>query len=408
MVAMNLPGAQVAAVASKLSRKNKPGDYLDYGLAARFAVTVGELEIGSWFSCSGLGIMFDPVEIKAGGRYDEPIFAAGRVTWKEVSLERALERDSHAAVDRLLNNYTQRLVNWDGDTAEPLDDGQSVVITLLDRTGTEPIATWTLHNALIKSWSGPELSGSKNEVAVEKLVFVHCGFLDRAAAPPKVTLKHEQTKEFVEFDYIPEQYNVSQGVQTDDASGVQYFARENHVTKVNDRKISLNKLRVSGIGRVESAVNTLFEWLIPEKSASAPAEQPAQAAGVGTAGAITADITGLKLSLGQQRGLLDVAVSLREVKVEFTRFNTHGTPICAEIDLTLVQTPSRLPFLNPTSGGRTDNRAHLLSAGDNLQRIAQDTYHNPNAWRMIAATNDIDDPLRVRVGNSLLLPGTAE
>lgn len=415
MVGMNLPGAQVAAVVRRLPRKTRSGgDYPDYGLAARFEVTVDELKLGRWLSCEGLGISFNPEELKSGGRYDEPVFAPGRLSWTEVTLSRAMDKTGHAAVERLLYNHTQSWVNWNGVSTDTLHQGQNVEITLLDRTGQDPIATWKLHGALIKSWSGPGLGGGKSEVALEKLVFAHSGFWGTAPALPKVKLEHEATKKFVEFDNFPDQYSVSQGIQTEDTSGVQIFQTESHVTNVNDRKIILNKLRVVGLGRVESFVNTLFEWLIPEKPSGAPAEKPADAGADAAAGAGAKDVPNkgaapkLTLSLGSQRGIQQVAVNLREVKVDFTRFNTQGSPICAEIELTLIQIPLLNPFLNPTSGGRTANRAHLVSAGDNLQRIAQDTYHDPGAWRMIAATNEIDDPLRVRVGNTLLLPGTAQ
>ncbi|HJP73305.1 MAG TPA: phage tail protein [Pseudonocardiaceae bacterium] len=407
MVAMNLPGASVATVAStvreKFGSEHKPGSYPDYGLSARFDVVVDNRKIGSWASCGGLGIAFDPQEVKAGGRYDQPAFTPGRMSWGEVTLERALDRQTHDKFNKMLQEYTKSWVNWTGGGSAPSYPDKTVVITMLAASGNVPIATWTLHNALIKSWSGPTLAGGKNEVATEKLVFVHSGFWENARACPTIRLEHATKPEFLLFEHFPEKYNISQSIQTNDKSGLKPV--ENHVTKIIDRKISLNNLRVSGAAKVEAAVNQLFGWLVPEEFSSR-----AGSASGGTRTTANAKVkpTELQLTMGQERGLVKVAVGLREVKVDFTRFNANGSPICAEIDLTLIQTPPRQPFLNPTSGGRTANGAHLVSAGDNLQRIAQDTYHNPNAWRMIAATNDIDDPLRVRIGNSLLLPGTAE
>lgn len=401
MVAMNLPGAQVAAVASKLRQKNKIGDYPDYGLAARFDVTVDGLTLGEWLSCDGLGIAFNPEELKAGGHYDEPIFAPARLSWTEVTLARALQNASHAQIDEFLRKYTDKWVKWDGSNTPYR--GPTVVIKLLDKTGTKPIAEWELRDALIKSWSGPTLNGTKNEVATEKLVFVHKGFWPRPLPSPPLKLEEKKTNKRVQFDYFPEKYNISQGIQTEDNSGVQLMQTESHVTNVNERKIILNKLRVIGRENLQKAVNTLFDWLVPEKVEGAPAQRPANADG--RVPAPKGQAPKLTLSLGVADDLQEVEVSLREVKVDFVRFHTNGSPICADIDLTLVQIPQRHPLLNPTSGGRTANRAHLVGAGDNLQRIAQDTYDDPRAWRMIAATNDIDDPLRVRVGNTLLLPG---
>jgi nucleoid-associated protein YgaU len=43
-----------------------------------------------------------------------------------------------------------------------------------------------------------------------------------------------------------------------------------------------------------------------------------------------------------------------------------------------------------------------------LQSIAYDEYRDPQLWRGIAATNNIDDPLRLRAGTSLLLPPADE
>lgn len=50
----------------------------------------------------------------------------------------------------------------------------SVTILLMDETGDNKVATFTLINAQVKKWTGPTLSG-KGELAMEELHLVHEG-----------------------------------------------------------------------------------------------------------------------------------------------------------------------------------------------------------------------------------------
>jgi nucleoid-associated protein YgaU len=68
---------------------------------------------------------------------------------------------------------------------------------------------------------------------------------------------------------------------------------------------------------------------------------------------------------------------------------------------------SQLPT-NPTSGGLVGRRTHMLRAGDSLQSVATTYYGRPGMWRQIAAVNRIDDPARVRPGDTIYLPGVGE
>ena len=46
----------------------------------------------------------------------------------------------------------------------------------------------------------------------------------------------------------------------------------------------------------------------------------------------------------------------------------------------------------------------MLRAGDSLHSIAQRVYGKPSLWRGLAQANDIDDPMRVPPGTSILVP----
>jgi nucleoid-associated protein YgaU len=63
---------------------------------------------------------------------------------------------------------------------------------------------------------------------------------------------------------------------------------------------------------------------------------------------------------------------------------------------------------NPTSGALHTRRSHVLREGDSLHSVAYAEYGDPTLWRGLAAFNGIDDPLRVRAGQSLLIPTAAE
>ena len=50
----------------------------------------------------------------------------------------------------------------------------------------------------------------------------------------------------------------------------------------------------------------------------------------------------------------------------------------------------------------------MISEGDTLQSIATSEYGNPNLWRGLATFNDIDDPLRLKLGTRILVPTREE
>ena len=62
----------------------------------------------------------------------------------------------------------------------------------------------------------------------------------------------------------------------------------------------------------------------------------------------------------------------------------------------------------PDLGGAFRRRVHTVVAGDSLPSIAWREYGDPTVWRIVAQANDIDDPLRLRAGTTLLLPAADE
>jgi nucleoid-associated protein YgaU len=95
---------------------------------------------------------------------------------------------------------------------------------------------------------------------------------------------------------------------------------------------------------------------------------------------------------------------LSSVTVNYEEFNPLGSVTRATVSVTLSEIPSDPPPTNPTSGGPAGRRTHMVAAGDTLHSIAQREYGKPALWRGLAEANGIDDPLRVAVGTSVLIP----
>lgn len=101
---------------------------------------------------------------------------------------------------------------------------------------------------------------------------------------------------------------------------------------------------------------------------------------------------------------------INTVTVAYKRFTPMGIPIRAMVSLRLQQVVSLLADFptNPTSGGRSGRRTHVVKQGDTLQSIATTYYGRPQAWRPIAAVNGLKDPARVRPGTTVYLPNADE
>jgi hypothetical protein len=105
----------------------------------------------------------------------------------------------------------------------------------------------------------------------------------------------------------------------------------------------------------------------------------------------------------------------KQLSVTFLLFRADGTPTRAKATLSLMQvhkdvrsgggTPAA--STNPTSRATHDQRSHVVREGDSLPSIAFAQLGDPTLWREIAEANGIDDPLRLRAGQTLTIPGGA-
>jgi hypothetical protein len=146
-------------------------------------------------------------------------------------------------------------------------------------------------------------------------------------------------------------------------------------------------------GTVADKVATLLEWTKPTP-VSVTQKKPEPP--------ILAFEWGTNAALAGFRGYL------KTVTAKYTLFDPSGTPLRATANITLEEVPTDPKKTNPTSGSHLGRRTHLLIEGESLQSIAWAEYGDPTLWRALATVNGLDDPLRVAIGTSILVPTISE
>lgn len=99
---------------------------------------------------------------------------------------------------------------------------------------------------------------------------------------------------------------------------------------------------------------------------------------------------------------------ITSLNVSYTLFGKSGTPIQAKVDLTLDGNIDPPPGTNPTSHATDMRRVHSVVEGETIAMIAFAELGRSGYWRAIADANGIDDPLRIRPGQFLLIPSAAD
>jgi Contractile injection system tube protein len=134
-------------------------------------------------------------------------------------------------------------------------------------------------------------------------------------------------------------------------------------------------------------------------------------------GAAVGALTGGRINLASkpptlifQWGTQIMRCVLKEVQVTFERFSSSGNPDRAKITFKVQEEFNIFGMMmtNPTSGGLPGRQRHVVSASENLQTISTAAYGSPKLWRGVAEANNIDDPFRVRPGDTVYLPNANE
>jgi len=103
-------------------------------------------------------------------------------------------------------------------------------------------------------------------------------------------------------------------------------------------------------------------------------------------------------------GLTGFAAYVSSVSVKYTLFTAGGLPVRGIATVTVEEIAGKTPGQNPTSGALAAHKVHTVLSGDTLASLAWREYGDAGAWRAIARANDIDDPMRLQPGQTLLLP----
>ena len=99
---------------------------------------------------------------------------------------------------------------------------------------------------------------------------------------------------------------------------------------------------------------------------------------------------------------------ITSVQAKYTLFSPDGTPIRATCSVSMEEMPGDPLGQNPTSGALSAHAVHKVISGDSLASIAFREYGDPAMWRPLAEVNEIDDPIRLRVGTTLIVPAAHE
>jgi nucleoid-associated protein YgaU len=93
---------------------------------------------------------------------------------------------------------------------------------------------------------------------------------------------------------------------------------------------------------------------------------------------------------------------LENISTTYTLFDTDGTPLRAEVNLTFGIIGDKVPGQNPTT--RTEARRTWVVRGEErLDWIAYQEYGDAAHWRHIAEVNNLDNPFNLQAGQILRL-----
>jgi hypothetical protein len=110
-------------------------------------------------------------------------------------------------------------------------------------------------------------------------------------------------------------------------------------------------------------------------------------------------------AFGGNRGKL-YAGMLESIQETYTMFRSDGTPVRATVHCNFTEFTD--PQEEPTSTSQQGETSTVVAnSGDTLSTIASRQYNDPGAWRPIAEANNIDDPLELPAGSSLVIPPQA-
>ncbi len=99
---------------------------------------------------------------------------------------------------------------------------------------------------------------------------------------------------------------------------------------------------------------------------------------------------------------------IKTISAKYILFTPSGTPVRAVCTVQLEEMGGETSGQNPTSGALAARSVRTVVSGDSLPSVAYREYGDPTLWRALAEANEIDDPMRLPVGVTLLVPALEE
>ena len=143
---------------------------MDAPFTGKFKFSVeGVGEIGAFTEVSGLSVEVDVVEIKEGGQNHFSHKVPGPMRWPNIVLKRGVT-DS----DNLFDWFAKTSGEGFAGEGNALKRTQGQV-TVVDAKG-DPVRAWAFEEAFPVKWTGPTMTSSSTDVAIEELEIAHHGF----------------------------------------------------------------------------------------------------------------------------------------------------------------------------------------------------------------------------------------
>jgi len=351
------------------------------------------VNLGSFTACEGLGIESMVISYEEGGQMGLVHQLPGRMKYSNVKMSRPLSPDSNLASWFSHFDPTKRTTA----TIRAMNEHREIV------------STWSLDGVFPIRWTGPQFKSDGSAIAIETLELAFAGFGFARGPNTSLPTINQATKARItpvtgggqplECVFNPKEVKLSTGADwkrqsvpsSPNAPAAQFRgtqARSLTIDLLFDKNFRLTKQGPQSGRDVARDIKTLMDWTNPT-SQSRNTKQP--------------NPPMLKFEWGSSSFATFVAY-LKSVSVTFTLFDDSGNPTRANASCTFEEVPDVPQGQNPTSGGRAGRRTHILRAGDSLHSIAQREYGKPSYWRGLAELNGIDDPLRIPVGTTILVP----
>lgn len=137
------------------------GDRRDPLRSYHFLVEIDGITRAGFRECSGLDSTQNPIQYREGNEGLTSRQLPGLIEYSKITLKRGLTDDAE-------------LWEWRKKSMDGKVERKNGSIVMLDETGAEKLR-WNFVNAWPTKWTGPSLSASGNEVAIESLEIAHEG-----------------------------------------------------------------------------------------------------------------------------------------------------------------------------------------------------------------------------------------